>query len=174
LKKIGTFLITLIVVVLCGIFLWLGGTFVYEALHAVNQDSSSTTSDGNQLAGDSNLYGDSNLSGDNSLSGAGNQTDGENSGGTAISYTIPEYTGLPYAEINGNRPDFSQEDKNRKDAWELYSELDELGRCGQAYANLCKELQPEEERGLIGYIKPTGWHTVKYPDLIEYMTCAFL
>lgn len=141
-KKIGTFLITLIVVVLCGIFLWLGGTFVYEALHAVNQDASSTSSDGNQ-------------------------TDGENSGGTAISYTIPEYTGQPYAEINGNRPDFNQEDKKRKDAWELYSELDELGRCGQAYANLCKELQPEEERGLIGYIKPTGWHTVKYPDLIE-------
>lgn len=42
-----------------------------------------------------------------------------------------------------------------------------MGRCGVAYANICIELLPTEERGEIGMIKPTGWHTVKYPEVIE-------
>ena len=52
-------------------------------------------------------------------------------------------------------------------SFESYSELDYLGRCGTAYANLSKELMPTEERGEIGSIKPSGWHTVKYPELID-------
>ena len=43
--------------------------------------------------------------------------------------------------------------------FEIYSDLDSLGRCGVAYANICKELMPNEERGAIGHIKPSGWHT---------------
>ena len=34
-------------------------------------------------------------------------------------------------------------------------------------ANVCIELMPTEERGEIGMIKPSGWHTVKYDDIIE-------
>ena len=49
--------------------------------------------------------------------------------------------------------------------FETYSDLDELGRCGVAYANICKELMPTEERGAIGMVKPTGWHTVKYDNV---------
>lgn len=48
-----------------------------------------------------------------------------------------------------------------------YSDLDTLGRCGAAYANICKELMPTEKRGEIGMIKPTGWHTVRYDDIIS-------
>ena len=48
-----------------------------------------------------------------------------------------------------------------------YSELDDLGRCGVAYANVCVELQPTEARGEIGSVKPSGWHSVKYPELIS-------
>lgn len=51
-------------------------------------------------------------------------------------------------------------------AFENYSDLDSLGRCGVAYANICKDIMPTEERGKIGMIKPSGWHTVKY-DVIK-------
>ena len=76
------------------------------------------------------------------------------------------YSGQPYVEINGNRPFFEEADYTTE-AFEIYSELDALGRCGVAFANICKELMPAEERGEIGAIRPSGWHTVKYPDVIE-------
>ena len=46
--------------------------------------------------------------------------------------------------------------------FEYYSNLDSLGRCGVAFANICKEIMPTEERGAIGQVRPSGWHTVKY------------
>lgn len=74
---------------------------------------------------------------------------------------IPEYSGEPFIEINGNEPDFPEEE--RKDqSFETYSELDWLGRCGMAYANVGKDLMPTEKRGSIGQVKPSGWQTVKY------------
>src|SRR5699024_8041694 len=49
--------------------------------------------------------------------------------------------------------------------------------CGVAYANVCQELMPTEDRGEIGQVKPTGWHTVKY-DFISgkylYNRCHLL
>lgn len=80
---------------------------------------------------------------------------------------IPDYSGAPYIEINNNKPFFTQEERSNSEAFENYSELDELGRCGAAYANVCRELMPTEPRGEIGDIKPTGWHTVKYNDIID-------
>lgn len=79
---------------------------------------------------------------------------------------IPEYSGKAYCEVNGNVPYFS-EDELVTEAFENYSELDFLGRCGVAYANICKELMPTKERGEIGMVKPSGWHTVKYSDRID-------
>ena len=67
-----------------------------------------------------------------------------------ITENIPDYTDKIYVEINGNKAEFSDEDKKRTDAFELYTDLDELGRCGVAYANICKELMPTEKRGSIG------------------------
>ena len=46
--------------------------------------------------------------------------------------------------------------------FETYSELDRLGRCGTAYANICLEIMPTDFRGEIGQVKPSGWQTVKY------------
>ena len=80
---------------------------------------------------------------------------------------ITDYQGTPYIEINNNEPFFTQEEKSNSEAFENYSELDEFGRCGVAYANVCRELMPTEPRGEIGDIKPTGWHTVKYNDIID-------
>lgn len=80
--------------------------------------------------------------------------------------TVPSYSGTPSVEVNNNIPLFTASDLTTE-AFEKYSGFDSLGRCGAAYANICKELMPEEERGEIGQIKPSGWHTVKYNGYIE-------
>ena len=72
--------------------------------------------------------------------------------------TIPAYTGEPYVEINDNVPDFPEDDFTT-DSFESYSDLDNLGRCGVAYANIGQDLMPTEKRGSIGQVKPSGWHT---------------
>lgn len=77
---------------------------------------------------------------------------------------IPVYSGKPYAEINDNKPFFNDYPTT---AFENYSDLDKLGRCGVAYANVCKEIMPTEQRGQIGSVKPSGWHTVKYNRVIN-------
>ena len=78
---------------------------------------------------------------------------------------IPEYNGTPVITINDNKPSFT-EDELKVQSLEQYSDLDSLGRCGTAIALVGKETMPTEERGSIGMIKPTGWHTVKY-DIVD-------
>lgn len=77
---------------------------------------------------------------------------------------IPPYSGTPYVELNGNEPEFSEQDLT-EESFEIYSDLDELERCGTAYANIGIDLMPSEERGSIGKVKPSGWHTVKYENV---------
>lgn len=95
---------------------------------------------------------------------------------------IPAYSGTPYTEVNGNKPYFTEADLTTQ-SFEIYSELDSLGRCGVAYANVGQDLMPTEPRGEIGAVKPTGWHLVKYDNvdgkylynrchLIAYMLAA--
>lgn len=84
-----------------------------------------------------------------------------------ISYDIeqiPEYNGKYYVIINNNEPNFTDEEKTTT-SFEQYSNLDSLGRCGVAYANIGIDLMPTEKRGSIGMIKPSGWHTVKYDNI---------
>lgn len=77
---------------------------------------------------------------------------------------IPEYSGEPYIEINDNQPSFT-EDELTTESYEYYSDLDYLGRCGVTEASIGIEIMPTEERGQIGQVKPTGWHTVKYDNV---------
>ena len=77
---------------------------------------------------------------------------------------IAPYSKQPYAVVNNNVPYFLESDLT-DDSFEIYSELDDLGRCGTAYANVCTDIMPTEERGEIGQVKPSGWHTVKYNDI---------
>lgn len=77
--------------------------------------------------------------------------------------TVDEYSEQPYIAINNNMPTF--EEVSTK-SFESYSSLDELGRCGVAYACIGKDLMPTEERGSIGSVKPTGWQTMKY-DIVD-------
>jgi len=79
--------------------------------------------------------------------------------------SIPDYSGSPYVTVNDNQPYFSDSDVTTT-SFESYSDLDSLGRCGVAYACVSTDTMPTEERGSIGQIKPTGWHTVKY-DCID-------
>ena len=75
--------------------------------------------------------------------------------------TIPDYSGSAYVVLNNNKPTFTESEITAK-AFEKYSELDYLGRCGVAFACLGIETMPTEERGEIGMIKPSGWHLKKY------------
>lgn len=79
---------------------------------------------------------------------------------------VPEYDEHAYVIINDNEPYFTEEDITTE-AFEEYAPLDMLGRCGTAYANICKEIMPTEERGSIGHVKPSGWQTVKYNGVVE-------
>ncbi len=74
---------------------------------------------------------------------------------------VPDYSGQPYVVLEDNWPDFDAGDLTLE-PFENYSELDYLGRCGPAYANICLEIMPTEPRGDIGQVKPSGWQTVKY------------
>lgn len=86
-------------------------------------------------------------------------------GSTSISIEeIPEYSGEPYVVINDNIPGFSETEITDQ-SFEQYNELDSLGRCGTAIASIGRDLMPTEERGSIGQVKPTGWHTVKYDNV---------
>ena len=77
---------------------------------------------------------------------------------------IADYNGNNYVIVNDNNPYFKEEEYTT-DSFEKYSELDSLGRCGVAYANISKDLMPTEKRGSIGSIKPSGWHTIKYDHI---------
>ena len=77
---------------------------------------------------------------------------------------VPAYSGEPYTAVNNYEPYFTS-DNLTTEAFENYSELDALGRCGVAYANVCLETMPTEKRGSISEVKPTGWHSVKYDNV---------
>ncbi len=78
---------------------------------------------------------------------------------------IPKYNGNKYIYINDNIPFFNEDELTTK-SFEIYSNLDSLGRAGVAYANIGEDLMPTKEREDISKIKPSGWHYTKY-DFIE-------
>lgn len=86
---------------------------------------------------------------------------------------IPEYTGKIYVPINNNVPNFKEEELSTE-PFEKYSELDELGRCQVAYANICKELMPKKQREDIGDVKPSGWKQAKYDGEYLYNRCHLI
>lgn len=75
--------------------------------------------------------------------------------------SIPAYSGKAYVYINNGNPGFSDSDLKTK-SYEYYSPRDRLGRCGVVHACIGQDIMPTEDRGSIGMVKPTGWHTVKY------------
>lgn len=88
---------------------------------------------------------------------------------------IPEYQDKIYIEINNNKPYFTEEDYT-KESFEKYSDLDDLGRCGVAFANISKSIMPKEgeERESISNVKPTGWVQEKYDGEYLYNRCHLI
>ncbi len=79
--------------------------------------------------------------------------------------SIPAYNGTPYVILEDNVPLFAEEELTVY-AYENYSSLDLLGRCGTAVACLGRELMPTAERESIGSVKPSGWQTIKF-DFVD-------
>ena len=70
-----------------------------------------------------------------------------------------------YVEIDNNTPSFTVDDATT-DAFQSFSPLDWLGRCGTAYACLGPETLPTDVRGEISEIHPSGW-VQNFYDFIE-------
>ena len=142
LKKISALLLTLLLL-----------TFTITGCSETANHSDAKSSDNNTSVSDNSK----------------NTKNGESSQDLVLSaFNVSEagtFAGSPYVSINNNIPYFSDADKSRTDAFETYSDLDSLGRCGVAYANICKELMPTEKRGAIGSVKPSGWQSVKYDNV---------
>lgn len=69
---------------------------------------------------------------------------------------IPAYSGSPYVVLNDNTPYFGT-DGLAAQSYEKYSDLDDMGRCGVAIANIGTDIMPTEPRESISHVKPTGW-----------------
>lgn len=93
--------------------------------------------------------------------------DTENQSAQAVP-KIEEYDAQAYDEyivLNDNVPQFTESELTTQ-SFEQYAKLDELGRCGAAYACIGTDLMPTEKRGNISRVKPTGWHSIQY-DSVE-------
>ena len=101
-----------------------------------------------------------------------NYKDNENNGNEQLvnSYTldtIPEYSSEAYITIKNNIPNFNNEDFTTS-SFENYSDLDEYGRCGVAFANLNKEgtmPKEDESRKSLDKVIPSGWQDTEYPEI---------
>lgn len=78
---------------------------------------------------------------------------------------VPAYTGGPFVVLNAGIPSFSEDDLSHL-SFERYGDLDSLGRCTPAFACLHADLMPTGGRHSMWEIKPSGWHTIRYDDLI--------
>ena len=81
--------------------------------------------------------------------------------GTLLASEIPAYAGEISILVNDNQPNFSDDIKTTK-SFEQYSELDALGRCQVAFANIGQDIMPTKDREQISRVKPSGWKSAKY------------
>lgn len=79
--------------------------------------------------------------------------------------TVPDYTEEPIYVYNNNQPLFTKQEIT-DDAYESYSDLDELGRVGTATACLGPETLPTEDREDISSVTPSGWINHSY-DIVD-------
>ena len=92
---------------------------------------------------------------------------------TVGNVTVPEYSGSSAYVINGNVPNFT-EDEIVTDSYELYGELDSLGRCTYTIACVGKDIMPTESRGDISSVFPTGWVQKKINGQYLYHRCHLI
>lgn len=123
----------------------------------------------------------------------GNQAGATPSAGGTFRYEdIPAYSGQPYVAVNNNIPFFTEAETEQipANAWlgdepepggvqsfEVYSDLDHLGRCGAAFSSVGLDIMPTEKRGDIYEVHPSGWVQNTY-DFVDgealYNRCHLL
>ena len=135
---------------------------VSDDTDSITETSSSDTSS------DETLSKEQSSSSDTASSSQSQETSSVGTGtATAVNpLNIPEYSGKPYITINNNIPNFSASELTQK-GYEKYSPLDSLGRTQLAIASVGKDTMPapNEERGNISSIKPSGWIQAKYTNI---------
>lgn len=98
----------------------------------------------------------------------------QNANGAATLASVPAYSGEPWIAIaasdeypNG-KPTFTDSEVARAErgAFERYSPLDALGRCGTALACVGKETMPTAKRKSISSVHPSGWRQ-RFYDFVE-------
>ncbi|MBQ9531096.1 MAG: DNA/RNA non-specific endonuclease [Eubacterium sp.] len=77
---------------------------------------------------------------------------------------IPEFDNKPYIPLNNNLPDFEASELTTT-SYETYGKLDYLGRCTRCISCIGQDIMPTQNRGAIGEVKPTGWHSDKYDNV---------
>ncbi len=78
---------------------------------------------------------------------------------------LPAYDGKLCIELNRGIPTLPTFPSD--EPFVLLSELDYLGRTGPALGLIGPEQLPTQPRGEIGGVRPAGWQTTRYDDLIE-------
>lgn len=142
-----------------------------------SKDTASSQGQGAQVEEPSQDGGSQNAGGSSSPDLSASSESGEGVGlqqaqgalsGPDLLATVPEYSGKASVEVNGNAPDFTADEievARARGSYDQFSELDSLGRCGVAEANVGRDIMPTEKRGRISSVKPTGWHSVKYDGI---------
>ena len=78
---------------------------------------------------------------------------------------ITAFEGYFVIELNDGYPDFTVKDLTTQ-PYDVYSELDDLGRAGTAMACIGRESFPKEQRSSIEEIIPSGWNNAYY-DFVD-------
>ena len=138
-----------------------------QSTDSVEQSSADADDSGVEAEDPSGSNGQSNMTGQEIDQPVSSTLPTEIAAATSFSLSdVKPSSGSAYVAINGNIPYFTSSELTTT-SFELYSALDSLSRCGTAYACIGQDLMPTEERGSIGSVKPSGWHTVRYNGVVD-------
>lgn len=83
-------------------------------------------------------------------------------------YIVPAYAGQAHIPLNRDKPSFTEEEKKCTESFAKFSLLDNQGRCGAAFANICSDIMPPaNSRQQNGNIEPSGWNQGKYSGIVN-------
>lgn len=138
-----------------------------QSTDRVEQSSADTDDSGVEAEKPSGPNGQGSMTGQEIDQPVSSTLPSESTAATSFSLSdVEPYSGSAYVAVNGNIPYFTSSELTTT-SFELYSALDSLSRCGTAYACIGQDLMPTEERGSIGSVKPSGWHTVRYNGVVD-------
>ena len=131
-----------------------------ESDSSVEEDTQDTSSEDTGNSDSTESTEDTENNDDDEITGGTGSSGDMNTPGISLS-DIPAFSKDYYIVLNNNIPYFSTENL-KANAYEYYSDLDALGRCGVAHACLGRELLPSDDREGISNVSPSGWHTTQY------------